>query len=237
MLSISESSANQHFIEANTDIDYQIGFQNTGNDTAFAVVLRDTLDAALDPTTIRTGASSHIYTWTLSGKNVLTFQFDNINLLDSFRNEAKSHGFVKFRIAQKKDLPIGTRIENKAAIYFDFNAPIVTNKTFHTIGKDFLSATIEQEFFDKVKISVAPNPFGNSTIFSVQNIVPSQFPRREEEGVVFTLFDMNGRLLRSEKFDGNQFEFFRKDLPTGIFIFKISTADGQPLGIGKIVAR
>ena len=35
--------------------DYKIRFQNTGTDTAFVVIIRDTIDAGLDLTTPRTG--------------------------------------------------------------------------------------------------------------------------------------------------------------------------------------
>ena len=44
-----------HFIEPNTNIQYQLNFQNTGNDTAFLVVLRDTLSALLQPASLRMG--------------------------------------------------------------------------------------------------------------------------------------------------------------------------------------
>ena len=133
-------------------------FQNTGTDTAFTVVLRDTLPPQLDIRSIEPGASSHLYTWNLEVKGVLTFTFNNIRLLDSFRNEPKSHGFVKFRIKQKNDLSFGTKIENQAGIYFDFNAPVITNRTLHTVGKDIL-AIVERIYDDKVQIKVFPNPF------------------------------------------------------------------------------
>ena len=97
-------------IGQNTDIEYVIRFQNTGTDTAFIVILRDTLPPQLDIASLEMNTASHPYTWNLEGKGILSFTFDNIRLLDSFRNEPKSHGFVKFRIKQKKDLPIGTKI-------------------------------------------------------------------------------------------------------------------------------
>lgn len=124
-----------HLIEADTRLDYHIRFQNTGTDTAFNVVVVDTLSPTLDPATVRPGASSHPYEYHLSGEGVLTFVFENIMLPDSNINELESHGFVKFSVAQQSDNPIGTIIENSAAIHFDFNAPIWTNYTFHTVGE------------------------------------------------------------------------------------------------------
>ena len=219
-------------IGQNQDIEYLIRFQNTGTDTAFQVVLRDTLPSQLDLTSIEPGASSHPYTWDLTGKGVLIFNFDNIRLMDSFRNEPASHGFVKFRIKQKKDLPIGTKIENSAGIYFDFNAPVITNRTLHTVGKDvLLTATVEHIFDERVKIEVFPNPFSDFLTFNIQQATPSV-----NEGI-FELFDLTGKVLRREKFVDNQFYFERKDLPMGIFIFKISTVDGRLIGQGKVVAK
>lgn len=48
-------------------------------------------------------------------------------------------GFVGFEVDLLSDLPSGTVIENNAAIYFDFNAPIITNtyqNTFDFIGPE-----------------------------------------------------------------------------------------------------
>jgi hypothetical protein len=39
-----------HDIPKDTTLDYMIRFQNTGNDTAFHVIIRDTLSSLLDPT-------------------------------------------------------------------------------------------------------------------------------------------------------------------------------------------
>lgn len=127
-----------HIIHPNTDLEYQIRFQNTGTDTAFNVIIKDTLSQHLDLTTLRPGASSHSYDFELLGQGVVQFTFQDILLPDSNVNEAASHGFVKFKIAQRADLPFGTILENEAAIYFDFNEPIITNQVFHTIGEGYV---------------------------------------------------------------------------------------------------
>ena len=55
-------------------------------------------------------------------------------LPDSNINEVASNGFFKYTVRQLPDLPIGTTFENSASIYFDFNDPVKTNTTFHSIG-------------------------------------------------------------------------------------------------------
>jgi uncharacterized repeat protein (TIGR01451 family) len=107
-------------------IDYIIRFQNTGTDTAFNVVITDTLPATLDPATITWGAGSHAHSRALVGQGVLKFIFPNILLPDSNVNEPLSHGFVGFRIRPRLPVLPGTTIENIANIYFDFNPPIIT---------------------------------------------------------------------------------------------------------------
>jgi hypothetical protein len=107
-------------------LDYTIRFQNTGNDTAFNVVITDTLPATLDPATIQWGPASHACTRTIGADGTLKFIFANILLPDSNANEPKSHGLVSFRIGPHEGLVPGTLIENVANIYFDFNPPVIT---------------------------------------------------------------------------------------------------------------
>ena len=107
-------------------IDYTIRFQNTGTDTAFNVIITDTLPATLDPTSIIWGAGSHAHSRALVGQGVLKFIFPNILLPDSNVNEPMSHGFVSFRIGPHLPVSPGTVIENIANIYFDFNEPVIT---------------------------------------------------------------------------------------------------------------
>lgn len=128
-----------HYIEPLTPIDYLIRFQNTGTDTAFTVVIRDTLSPWLDPETFKAGIAGHPFQVDFEGHNILKFMFNNILLPDSNVNEAASHGFVRFRITPKSSTPLKTKIENRAAIFFDFNAPIITNGVFHTVDTGFLN--------------------------------------------------------------------------------------------------
>jgi hypothetical protein len=124
-------------IRESDELQYTIRFQNTGTDVAYTVVIEDELSEHLDLATLRIGAASHPFAWKASGqgKPVITWTFNNINLPDSTSNEPASHGFVSFRIAQKPGNPLGTRIANQALITFDFNSPIATNQTLHTVGR------------------------------------------------------------------------------------------------------
>lgn len=117
----------------NLPIKYTIRFQNTGNFTAFNVVIRDTLADELVPASLLPGAASHNYSLRLESDRVLVFEFANILLPDSASDPLGSQGFVSIFINYDPATPVGTSIENSAAIYFDFNAPILTNTTLHTL--------------------------------------------------------------------------------------------------------
>lgn len=124
---------------------YFIRFQNTGTDTAFNIRVRDTLDPDLDWSTFQTIGSSHSYQMTMGPQGEVDWFFPNILLLDSNRSEPLSHGFILFTIETESGLPIGTKVENTAHIYFDFNPAIVTNTTLNTIDTAFCSfAGVEQ---------------------------------------------------------------------------------------------
>jgi uncharacterized repeat protein (TIGR01451 family) len=127
-----------HFVEQGTVIEYLVQFQNTGTDTAFTVVVKDTLTTHFDLSTFKLNATSHPATWQLNPKGILSLTFNNISLVDSFTNEKGSHGFFKYQVKLNDSIATNTVINNKAGIYFDFNLPIITNIATHTIGKELV---------------------------------------------------------------------------------------------------
>ncbi len=131
---IPEGMTGNHFIRNEDRLDYKINFQNTGNDTAFTVVIRDTLDLnSLDISTIVLGTASHQYDFSVEGQGVLVWRFENILLPDSTINESLSHGYMSFSIDQLPGLAMGTQVMNHADIYFDFNPPVTTNTVINTV--------------------------------------------------------------------------------------------------------
>ena len=141
-------------IDDNDELTYLIRFQNTGNDTAYNVKIRDMIPSELNPASIVPGAASHNYNWlVLNGELIIDFFM--INLPDSFTNEPNSHGFVKFKIQQLAGNLPGTVITNQAGIYFDANPPVITNQTFNTIP---LATGISNQANDVVFM---PNPVNN----------------------------------------------------------------------------
>ncbi len=215
-----------HLIEANTPLEYQIRFQNTGTDTAFTVVVKDTLSYWLDPATVRPGAASHPYTWSLSGEGILTFTFEHILLPDSNINEAASHGFIQFNIEQQKDLLPGVVLENRAGIYFDFNEAVMTNTVFHTIGQGFLASDTKAPLPKQNLLEIWPNPAGDEVNIRLANDY--------KPGQRLVLRNALGKVLREVPVLGQTTELLRTGIPAGLYFVEI--LDGKrTLAIGKII--
>jgi uncharacterized repeat protein (TIGR01451 family) len=110
---------------------YTIRFQNTGTAPAQNVYIIDTLSTLLDWTSFTLIEASHPMQVVNLGNGVMRFEFNQIWLPDSTSNEPESHGQLTYRISEIPTNAIMSIIENTAYIYFDWNAPIITNTTFH----------------------------------------------------------------------------------------------------------
>ncbi len=142
-------------------LEYIIRFQNTGNDTAFTVKILNPIDTnKLNLSTFEfTNASHPVNLNWINYQRNMEFKFENILLPDSNTNEPLSHGFVRYRIQPKTTLTAGDSITNFAAIYFDFNEPVITNtaKTIIILPTGIASASPTQG-----KLHVFPNPAENT---------------------------------------------------------------------------
>src|SRR5690606_2872236 len=153
--------------KAGTTLDYMIRFQNTGTDTAYKVVIKDSLPEYLDPATIQFGVSSHPYLINITGNEtpILEFTFNNINLPHSALNEPDSHGFVKFKATTYDSLENDIQVNNNANIYFDYNYPILTNTAQITISDIVLiNSPLTVPSYLPDNITVYPNPTSGSII-------------------------------------------------------------------------
>jgi uncharacterized repeat protein (TIGR01451 family) len=218
-----------HFIQPENDLTYVIRFENTSTDTIGAVIVRDTLSVHLDPSTVYPGASSHPYQFEVYGNGIVQFSIPNADLLpDGSASETRSSGFVSFRVAQRPNLPCETEILNRAAVFFDYNAPENTNQVFHTVcDRDtFITVSTGQPLLPNTQVHIYPNPFTDWAIFDLQNI-PAQVYTLE-------LYDTQGRLLVTNFYDHPTFRLFRSQIPAGILFYRLA-ADGRPVFSGTLI--
>lgn len=230
---------NDHVIVPNTDIEYTIVFANTvENDTIDRVVIRDTLPLYLDPASVIIGAASHPYDFEINQNGVLKITFDQIQLqAGGSAEEASSRGFVQFKISQKPNNPVGTIINNSAAVYFDYYPPVKTNTISHEVGcEDFLEGGCillvglngGPNIPQGVTIKVAPNPFLESATVEIEGIMIDELD--------WLVYDSMGRKVRSERHKGNRFQFYRQNLPAGFYTFQ-AASHGQLVAAGKMIVR
>lgn len=218
----------EHFLEPDTPLEYLIRFQNTGTDTARTVRVEDVIHPDLDLTTFRPLGSSHDYELKILGDDTLNFVFDQIMLVDSFTNEPLSHGFIRFAINMKPGLPLGTVLTNQAAIYFDFNEPIITNEVFYTLGREFVTITSTAEvLYEGLHFRSYPQPTSGAW-----NVELTDWT----EPVRLEVFDLRGRHVFVERFVNGQISTYL-DLKTGLYAYRILAMDGRPLVVGKIVVE
>ncbi len=187
----------QKYIQPNQQLQYVVRFQNTGTDTAFLVVVRDTLDFDLNIFTVVPGVASHPYTFKMYGPRVLEWTFENIDLVDSTTNVDASQGFLTFHVEQNPNLLPGTEITNEADIYFDENPPIITNQTLHTIFEGFVNvAGLEEISKKETDLLVFPNPSNGKFTLQSQYILEGQYG----------IYNQQGKLIKVGKLTGNNTE-------------------------------
>lgn len=220
---IPTGTSSKHYIDEESNIEYMIRFQNTGTDTAFTVKVYDQLSENLDITTLEPMGSSHPYRLEVGTDGRLLFRFSDINLVDSFANEALSHGFVKYKVKVKKGIPLESKILNTASIVFDYNDPIVTNTVTHTIGKEFVISAIE-DFMD-ANIRIFPNPTDQYISFTLKS----------EGNYKFILYDAQGKVKQIEQFQ-NADNKLLIDQQTGIYFYQLQN-NSKIMNSGKLIIK
>ena len=152
------------------ELEYTIRFQNTGTAPANWVIIRDTLDQYLLPETVRDIHSKHAVDVTLEQGHILVFTFNNIYLPDSGTDMTASMGYVHFTINRAPGLPVGTQFSNQAAIYFDYNPPIFTNRPISIIDRLNSVVNLEEKEWT---VQAQPNPFQENLLVQYELEQPS----------------------------------------------------------------
>ncbi len=208
-------------IDANLDMLYTVHFQNTGNYPAVNVTIKDTLNGnVLDLSSFEYVASSHTLTNLVTdGNGAMTFMFENIYLPDSTSDEPNSHGWITYRIKQVPDLVPSTTIENTAYIYFDFNAPIITNTELNTIISPLGVSDIDGSVGT---ISIYPVP-ATDMVTVMTNLT---------EETSYFIVDVNGNILQQGSVvNGDQISV--STLANGIYLFKLENGSVEKIVIQK----
>lgn len=189
---------------------YTVRFQNLGTFPATFVRIEDELDAQLDETTFQMLRSSHDYVVTRTA-NSLEWFFEDINLPAEQDDAEGSNGYVYFRIKPKAGYALGDIIPNTAAIFFDFNAPVITN-TFET---EFVDDPLSVSEYDFNGFNMYPNPAKDVLTIKLNNISSANL----------SIYDIQGKLIKERTISNEQnLELSVSDLQSGMYFVKLNTA-------------
>ncbi|HPM03088.1 MAG TPA: T9SS type A sorting domain-containing protein, partial [Candidatus Cloacimonadota bacterium] len=197
----------QHFVSVDDTLEYTIRFQNTGNDTAFNIMIVDTLSAFLDLSTFKMLGSSHAVNPQLKSDGRLTLYYDNINLLCEKVSEPESHGYFKYKIGIKNLWPVTGAIYNEASIYFDYNYPIVTNTTWHTVA----SSIDVSEPTERRQIIIFPVPAHNYVMINLEQMANNG---------ILQIFDMSGILIEEMVVNKSSMKVNTERYPQGVLFIR-----------------
>lgn len=187
-------------------VHYLIRFENQGTANARNIVVKDVIDASkFDISTLTPLHASHSFVTRMTG-NTAEFIFENIQL--PF-DDANNDGYISFKIKTKSTLNMGDAFSNTANIYFDYNAPIITN-TYTTTVRNVLAVSETKTGRDNV--SIYPNP--------VQDIL---YIKSGEEIIKAEIYDASGRILNSTGVKANAVNV--ADLAKGNYIIRLFTKD------------
>ncbi|MFK7749812.1 MAG: T9SS type A sorting domain-containing protein [Kordia sp.] len=190
---------------------YTIRFQNLGTAEAINVRIEETLNTQLDETTFQMLNSSHAYQVRRTNDE-LVWNFDDINLPAEMFDAPGSNGFVYFKIKPKTGYAVGDIIPAVAGIYFDFNAPVITN----TFQSEFV-APLSVDEFAGVNIKAYPNPVNDILYITLD----------KSEQINLQLTDIHGKQILSKIATSNQIELNVASLKSGIYFLKLNAETAQ----------
>ncbi len=193
--------------EIGKTLHYTIDFENTGNYPAENIVVVETIDPKkYDINSIQILNTSHPMKLRIEG-NKVEYYFQNIDL-----GEHK-HGNILLKLRALSNLIEGDTVNKQANIYFDYNAPVETNKET-TVYKDQLLASIKGITLDE-SIIAYPNP--NNGLFTLK--AANQISSVE-------IYDLHGRSIQTIIVNDftNKIDLSKQD--AGIYLLKVTTSTG-----------
>ncbi len=196
-------------------IDYHINFQNTGTALAINILITDTLSSSLDISTLEIITVSHQYKLEIIGTHILKFSFDSIFLPDSGSNEPLSKGYVIFRIKPFHSGITANSIVNRAAIYFDTNAPVITADAVTPILSNVGFINLNNDI--NSDLTLYPVPANGVLNYSLTG-------NEKIKNIVLTNI-LGERIMEVNSPINNTIQI--SQLPSGVYLFKCETTKGK----------
>lgn len=224
------------YVNNKKKLEYLIRFQNTGNWEANFIRVIDTLPSGLDLHSIQDIKISHPYSMEVIKTNptIIEWFFENINLPAQSQSEELSQGFISFTIDLKEGLEDKTTVFNGAAIYFDYNEPVITNRATTLISSEEETETYKesiptgtQKISSNHSIILFPNPITESSVIRISPALNT---------FKTAVYDSKGIKLLEKEGSGVEISVHRNELKPGIYFYHIYT-ENQEIGKGSFLVK
>ena len=199
-----------------TPIQYNIHFENTGNDTAHNIYVLDTLSPNLNLHSLKVimaSAAMNISTFSSSGYNIVKFDFPAINLLDS-SHHGLCDGTVIYTINTLPGLTNATAIDSRVGIYFDVNPVVLTNTVENVVG---CSTTSVGGINAEKTFDIYPNPVSDELTVVADNLVYSSL----------VIFNNIGQVLQQQPIVTGTTKLNTRSLPQGLYYIRLIQENGN----------
>lgn len=209
------------------ELQYLINFANYSNDTVKTLRVIDTIDVNLDIKYIQETGSSHNYTTRVingpPGSNIATiiWTFEDLDLVpnpERYNDMPGYSGYIGFKVQLNQNVPLGTIIENQAALQFDYQHTEMTNLVQTQVTEITSTEEIESE---NGNIVLYPNP-SESSVYLVPNEEGLQLDPNEIE-----VLDLQGRMVNAPiDGDAGRIHIDMKEVAQGLYVVQGMTSSG-----------
>lgn len=198
-------------------IQYVIWFQNEGNDTALNVTVVDTFGTLFDLSAVYLGHNSHPCEIEVIN-NCILWHFRGIKLPPKSQDSSKSIGFVSFRSKLTKQAVLGDTIINKAAIFFDYQKPIITNRAKVLFDKPSSITGVKNPNL----LFFYPNPFKGVLYYE----------NSSQSNIEVEIWDISGRIIFEAVLTSEGELIFPENSSDGLYVIRDKQSG---LALGKIL--
>lgn len=193
-------------------VTYMIRFENTGTHAAENVVVQDKIDLEkFEISSLTPLRSSHPFVTRITKDNNVEFIFENI-MLPGMPSEER-HGYVAFKIKTKATLQLNDTFSNTAAIYFDYNAPVITNEAVTT----FAITQSNPDFDFNRYITLYPNPAATVVNLEVRDEIMIES---------IEVYNIMGQMVLTMPKANNTSAIDVASLVSGTYILKVNSNKG-----------
>ena len=199
-----------------SEIEYTIGFENMGGDTAHNIYILDTVASNLNFATLKPISATHnmnVLKYTSGGYNIVKFDFPKIMLPDSSHHDF-CHGMLRYTIKTFGPMSYGTTIACRAGIYFDANPEVMTNTYTNMVCFPAAIPNVKTE-----DIEIFPNPATDQL----------QIRYHTEQLTGITITNSIGQLMLQQPIHNELTTLNVKELPAGIYIITLNRKAGNTI--------